>query len=102
VGLLNMIVQNHTIDLVLEKRRGFVREAIRANARLVPVIGFGESDLYQVFETDEYSMDRSASEVRQANHGFRDAHFSGTQHFSARLWSHAHEVTCMCGSGCSD
>lgn len=49
----SMIVKNHAIDLVLEKRRGFVREAIRANACLVPVIGFGESDLYQVFETDE-------------------------------------------------
>ena len=49
----SMIVQNHSIDLILEKRRGFVREAILANACLVPVIGFGESDLYQIFQTDE-------------------------------------------------
>lgn len=49
----SMIVRPGTIDLVLEKRRGFVREAILANASLVPVIGFGESNLYQVYETDE-------------------------------------------------
>lgn len=45
----SMLVQNRSIDLVLERRRGFVREAIRGNACLVPVIGFGESDLYQVY-----------------------------------------------------
>ena len=33
--------EGHT-DLVLKHRRGFVREAILANASLVPVLGFGE------------------------------------------------------------
>ena len=49
----SMVVHNHGIDLVLEKRKGFVREAIMANACLVPVIAFGESDLYHIFEMDE-------------------------------------------------
>lgn len=35
------------IQLVLRKRRGFVREAIVANASLVPIIAYGENDLYQ-------------------------------------------------------
>ena len=37
-------------DLVLGKRRGFVREAILGNASLVPVIAFGENDLYHIVD----------------------------------------------------
>lgn len=36
------------MDLVLESRKGFCREAILAQAALVPVLGFGENDLYHV------------------------------------------------------
>ena len=39
---------NGEIRLVLEKRKGFVREAIKSGARLVPVLAFGENDLYEV------------------------------------------------------
>jgi len=38
------------INLVLEKRKGFIREAIMAGASLVPVIAFGENDLYVTFD----------------------------------------------------
>eukprot|EP00040_Diaphanoeca_grandis_P018618 m.97918 g.97918 ORF g.97918 m.97918 type:complete len:466 (+) comp27022_c1_seq1:277-1674(+) len=38
--------ENGGMHLVLEKRRGFVREAIRGGADLVPVLAFGENDLY--------------------------------------------------------
>lgn len=47
--------QEGTMDLVLEKRKGFVREAILAQASLVPVLGFGENDLYKVYETSSGS-----------------------------------------------
>lgn len=43
--------QPGALDLILEKRRGFVREAIMAQASLVPVIGFGENDLYHMVDT---------------------------------------------------
>lgn len=36
------------MTLVLEKRKGFVREAMAAGASLVPVIAFGENDVYNV------------------------------------------------------
>eukprot|EP00457_Paulinella_chromatophora_P008384 gb/GEZN01008415.1/.p1 GENE.gb/GEZN01008415.1/~~gb/GEZN01008415.1/.p1 ORF type:complete len:384 (+),score=36.79 gb/GEZN01008415.1/:37-1188(+) len=42
------LVREHGMDLVLEKRKGFVREAIKAGASLVPTLAFGENDLYSV------------------------------------------------------
>ena len=37
----SLLAQENTMQLVLHKRRGFVREAIMADANLVPVLGFG-------------------------------------------------------------
>ena len=34
------------MDLVLQRRRGFVRLALQAGADLVPVIAFGENEMY--------------------------------------------------------
>jgi 2-acylglycerol O-acyltransferase 2 len=38
--------QPGTLRLVLRRRKGFVKLAIRAGADLVPVLGFGENELY--------------------------------------------------------
>ena len=38
----SMLAHEGHIELVLKHRRGFVREAIMADASLVPVLGFGE------------------------------------------------------------
>ncbi|KAG0753970.1 hypothetical protein G6F62_006881 [Rhizopus arrhizus] len=42
-------------DLVLKKRLGFIRIAIRHGSPLVPVFSFGENDLYDQLENDENS-----------------------------------------------
>lgn len=34
------------MDLVLNRRKGFVRVALRAGAALVPVLAFGENEMY--------------------------------------------------------
>jgi 2-acylglycerol O-acyltransferase 2 len=52
----SLMVQEGCMDLILQTRRGFVREAIMAGAHLVPVLGFGESDLYHVIDVDETSI----------------------------------------------
>ncbi|KAK4952153.1 diacylglycerol O-acyltransferase 1 [Elasticomyces elasticus] len=39
-----------TLRLVLRRRKGFVKLAIRAGADLVPVLSFGENDLYDQFD----------------------------------------------------
>ncbi|KAG5922552.1 hypothetical protein E4U61_005018 [Claviceps capensis] len=38
--------QPGTVRLILQGRKGFIKVALRAGADLVPVIGFGENDLY--------------------------------------------------------
>jgi len=38
--------QPHLLKLVLKRRKGFVKLAIRNGADLVPVLGFGENELY--------------------------------------------------------
>lgn len=42
-----------SMDLVLESRKGFCREAILAQASLVPVLGFGETDLYKIVQPSD-------------------------------------------------
>ena len=44
------------MHLVLEKRKGFVREAIAAGACLVPVLAFGENDLYHTIHLEPDSL----------------------------------------------
>ena len=70
-----------SLDLVLETRRGFVREAILAKASLVPVIAFGENDLYKVFETDESSWVASMQTLVKKNFGFAMPVFEGRSIF---------------------
>lgn len=40
-----------TMDLILNKRKGFIRIALRSGAHLVPVIAFGETDLFDITQT---------------------------------------------------
>ncbi|BFZ62851.1 diacylglycerol O-acyltransferase 1 [Saitoella coloradoensis] len=43
----SLLAQPYTADLVLKKRLGFVKLAIKSGASLVPVFSFGENDLFE-------------------------------------------------------
>ena len=42
----------HTLRLVLRSRKGFVKLAIRMGADLVPILAFGENDLYEQVDSE--------------------------------------------------
>ena len=48
--------QPHSLRLVLRRRKGFVKLAIRAGADLVPVLAFGENELYNQVQPDLHPM----------------------------------------------
>ncbi|EME80472.1 uncharacterized protein MYCFIDRAFT_118400, partial [Pseudocercospora fijiensis CIRAD86] len=44
----------YTLRLVLKRRKGFVKLAIRTGADLVPILAFGENDLYDQFDASSH------------------------------------------------
>lgn len=48
--------QPHSLRLVLKRRKGFVKMAIRTGADLVPVLAFGENELYEQVRPDQHPL----------------------------------------------
>ncbi|KAJ2304369.1 diacylglycerol O-acyltransferase 1, partial [Coemansia sp. RSA 2706] len=52
----SMLSHDGSADLVLLKRRGFVREAIRAGCDLVPIYNFNENSIYRLVDNQPGSL----------------------------------------------
>ncbi|KAL3916963.1 MAG: hypothetical protein SGARI_007832 [Bacillariaceae sp.] len=66
----SMYAEEGSINLVLRNRRGFVREAIMAGASLVPVLSFGETNLYHFWESEDGSVTAKFQRWVKKNFGF--------------------------------
>lgn len=60
----------HQAVLTLERRKGFIKLALRLGASLVPVFSFGENDLYEQLPNPEGSKLRSLQEAFKNIIGF--------------------------------
>lgn len=66
-----------TMRLVLEKRKGFAKLALQTGAALVPVMGFGENDVYSTVQFKQGSFLRKMQERLQSTLGFALPLFCG-------------------------
>ncbi len=51
-------MQPHTFHLILKKRKGFIRAALKTGTALVPIISFGENDVYSTVKFKKNSLMR--------------------------------------------
>ncbi|PGH18759.1 hypothetical protein AJ79_00172 [Helicocarpus griseus UAMH5409] len=62
--------QPHAIRLVLARRKGFVKLAIRTGADLVPVLAFGENELYEQVASEQHPLIRKCQMLVKRTLGF--------------------------------
>ncbi|DBA86491.1 hypothetical protein WJX79_000956 [Trebouxia sp. C0005] len=59
-----------TMDLILNKRKGFIRVALTTGAHLVPVISFGENDLFDPIAVEKHSFTWYTQQLTKSMLGF--------------------------------
>ncbi|KAI9136567.1 diacylglycerol-acyltransferase [Paraphysoderma sedebokerense] len=63
-------IEPNTMDLVLQKRKGFVKLALETGSSLVPVLTFGENDIYAQVPNPPGSRLRKFQDTLQRRFGF--------------------------------
>lgn len=62
--------QPHSLKLVLKRRKGFVKLAINTGADLVPILAFGENELYDQLDVVEHPFVHKAQLIVKKILGF--------------------------------
>ncbi|KAI8347184.1 diacylglycerol acyltransferase-domain-containing protein [Choanephora cucurbitarum] len=88
-----------TTDLVLRKRLGFIRLAIKNNAPLVPIFSFGENDLYEQVDNTKGSKIFQYQKKMQSLLGFTMPlfHARGIFNYDVGLIPFRHPITTIVG-----
>ena len=62
--------QPHSLRLVLKRRKGFVKLAIRMGADLIPTLAFGENELYDQVDPEKHPFVHKAQLIIKKGLGF--------------------------------
>ena len=72
-----VVAYPNTMNLKILRRRGFLKVALRQGASLVPVLSFGENDVYRLMHVEEGSLLWNLQCALQQMFGFTVPHFWG-------------------------
>ncbi|CAZ86198.1 unnamed protein product [Tuber melanosporum] len=88
-----------TMKLVLKRRRGFLKIAIRENAGVVPVLSFGENDLYDQVVPSSNSLIRKLQMLVKKTAGFTVPlfHARGVFNYDVGFLPYRREVNTVIG-----
>ena len=89
-----------TADLVLLRRKGFFRMALRHGARLAPVYAFGETELYRQYHPPDNSVVRLLQSAFQSASGAAFPLFTarGVFQYSAGLLPNRRQIRVVVGA----
>ncbi|KAI8885958.1 DAGAT-domain-containing protein [Backusella circina FSU 941] len=95
----NLLARPNSIDLVLKKRLGFARIAVETEANLVPVLSFGENDMFDQVKNDDGSFARVWQKKIQKFLGWTMSLFHGRGIFNyIGLMPHCHFMCIVIGN----
>lgn len=89
----------NTLDLVLKKRLGFIKSAINFRAQVVPVLSFGENEVYDMFVADEGSVGQKVQLKVKQTFGWTIPFFlgRGVFNYSMGLLPHRRRIVTVVG-----
>jgi 2-acylglycerol O-acyltransferase 2/2-acylglycerol O-acyltransferase 1 len=91
--------QPHSLRLVLKRRKGFIKLAIRTGADLVPVLSFGENDIYEQIHSDEHPLIHKLQMFVKRTMGFTIPlfHARGVFNYDVGLMPYRHPLNIVVG-----
>ncbi|KAL2834523.1 diacylglycerol acyltransferase-domain-containing protein [Aspergillus cavernicola] len=88
-----------SLRLVLKRRKGFIKLAIRTGADLVPVLAFGENDLYEQVRSDSHPLIHKFQMLVKQTLGFTIPlfHARGVFNYDVGLMPYRHPLNIVVG-----